>query len=61
MGALAWELRAAMSLVCLRVRQGEVCAPELAEARKFLSDLYARFTEGFSFPDLLDAVTLISD
>jgi len=61
MGALAWELRAAMSLVRLRVSQGEVCAAELAEARQFLSDLYARFTEGFSFPDLQEAATMISE
>ena len=33
-GALAWELRAAMSLVRLRERQGETYAAELAEAPK---------------------------
>jgi tetratricopeptide (TPR) repeat protein len=59
MGALAWELRAAMSLVRLRMRQGETHAAELAEARQLLSDLYASFTEGFDFPDLRDAVALI--
>jgi len=61
MEALGWELRAAMSLVHLRVRQGEAYAAELAEARQFLSDLYARFTEGFSFPDLQEAATMISE
>ena len=35
MGALAWELRAAMSLVRLRKRQGEAYAAELAKARSF--------------------------
>ena len=59
-GALAWELRAAMSLVRLRERQGEAYAAELAEARGYLRDLYARFTEGFAFPDLQDAAALIS-
>jgi len=60
MGALAWELRTAMSLVRLRLRQGEACASELAEARGCLRDLYARFKEGFSFPDLQEAAALIS-
>ena len=36
-GALAWELRAAMSLVRLRERQGEAYAAELAEARSYLA------------------------
>jgi len=60
-GALAWELRAAMSLVRLRERQGAACAAELAEARCCLADVYARFTEGFVFPDLRDAAALIGD
>jgi hypothetical protein len=59
-GALAWELRTAMSLVRLRVSQGEACAVELAEACKLLGDLYNRFTEGFTFPDLQEAAILIS-
>ena len=50
MGELAWELRAAMSLVRLRMRLGEAYAAELAEARACLRDLYARFREGFDFP-----------
>jgi tetratricopeptide (TPR) repeat protein len=58
-GALAWELRAAMSLVRLRERQGEACAAELAEARQCLREVYGRFTEGFDFPDLQDAAALI--
>ena len=61
MGALAWELRTVMSLVRLHKRQGEACAAELAEARKLLSDLYASFTEGFTFPDLQEAAALIAE
>ena len=58
-GALAWELRAAMSLVRLRARQGACCAAELAEARQSLADVVARFTEGFGFPDLQEAAALM--
>jgi len=58
-GALAWELRAAMSLVRLRQMQGEDSAAELAEARQCLREVYGRFTEGFDFPDLQDAAALI--
>jgi hypothetical protein len=68
-GALAWELRAAMSLVRLRERQHDPrsAAPwasegrlaELAEARACLREVYARFTEGFAFPDLQDAAALL--
>ena len=60
-GALAWQLRAAMSLVRLRERQGEAYARELAEARACLRDVYDRFTEGFAFPDLQDAAALIGN
>jgi hypothetical protein len=60
-GALAWELRATMSLVRLRMRQGEGYKAELEEARSCLRNLYARFTEGFSFPDLQEAAQLISE
>ena len=60
-GALAWELRAAMSIVRLRERQGAGCAVELAGLRACLRDLYDRFTEGFSFPDLQDAAALIDE
>jgi predicted ATPase len=58
-GALAWELRAAMSLVRLRERQGDAYAAELTEARRGLAAVYGRFTEGFDFPDLQDAAALI--
>ena len=58
MGALTWELRAAMSLVRLRMRQGEDYATELAEACRTLRTPYARFTEGFEFPDLQEAAAL---
>ena len=61
MGALGWELRAAMSLVRLRKRQGNEWPAELVEARKNLRDLYARFTEGFAFPDLQEAAALINE
>ena len=60
-GALAWELRAAMSIVRLRQRQGEAYAAELAEARNCLADVYGRFTEGSTFPDLQDAAALIGN
>ncbi len=59
-GALAWELRAAMSLARLRVRQGERYAAELAGAAGRLQVLYARFTEGFAFPDLQEAAALLA-
>ena len=61
MGALAWELRAAMSLVRLREREGNECAAELAEARNNLRDLYTRFTEGFALPDFQEAAAMISE
>ena len=63
-GALAWELRAAMSVVRLRERQGATCAAELAalpRARSYLRGVYVRFTEGFSFPDLAEAAALMED
>lgn len=60
-GALAWELRAAMSLVRLRERQGDAFAAELAEARQSLREVYGRFTEGVDFPDLQDAAALIAN
>ncbi len=59
-GALAWELRAAMSLVRLRLRQGEAYAAQLEEAVGKLRALYARFTEGFALPDLQEAAALIA-
>jgi predicted ATPase len=58
-GALAWELRAAMSIVRLRQRQGQGYSEELAQARACLHSIYARFTEGFAYPDLEEAAALI--
>jgi len=63
-GALAWELRAAKSLVRLRDSlrsQGEGSAADLAEARQSLTAVYRRFTEGFAFPDLQDAAALLGE
>src|SRR6185295_13512820 len=45
--ALAWELRASMTLARLRARQGRS-----HEGRDTLSSVYARFTEGFETNDL---------
>jgi predicted ATPase/DNA-binding winged helix-turn-helix (wHTH) protein len=56
--ALLWELRAALSLARLRVKQGHG-----GEARQLLAPVHDRFTEGFETPDLraarafLDALT----
>jgi hypothetical protein len=58
-GALAWELRAATSVVRLRARQGRAGVAQLAEARTGLAEVYARFTEGSAYPDLQDAAALI--
>jgi len=58
-GALAWELRAATSLVRLRQSQGETRAAELAEVRQCLRAVYGRFAEGFAFSDLQDAAALL--
>ena len=71
MGALAWQLRAAMSLVRLRercdgprsaaAREGEGGAggaAELAKARRCLAGVYAQYTEGFALPDLQEAAAL---
>ena len=58
-GALAWELRAAMSIVRLRQRQGQEYAEELAKARACLRSIYVWFTEGFAYPDLEEAAVLI--
>ncbi len=60
-GALAWELRAAMSLLHPRQHQGEAFTDKLAEALRLLCDLYARFIEGFSFRDLQKAAVLIGE
>jgi DNA-binding SARP family transcriptional activator/tetratricopeptide (TPR) repeat protein len=57
---LGWELRAAMSIVRLRARQGEECAVELSEAQRVLAAIFARFTEGFDTLDLREAAALIA-
>jgi len=51
--ALAWELRAAMTLMRLRIKQNR------AENRDLVASLYARFTEGFETPDLRGARQLL--
>jgi predicted ATPase len=53
-GALAWELRTAMTLCRLRVKQGR-----RQEGRELLSSVYARFTEGFETRDLKVARELL--
>ncbi|KPL81080.1 hypothetical protein ADN00_00690 [Ornatilinea apprima] len=58
-GAFGWQLRTAMSLVRLKIRQGEDYAEEQAEARTFLKEVFGRFTEGFEFPDMQEAAALI--
>jgi class 3 adenylate cyclase/tetratricopeptide (TPR) repeat protein len=51
-----WELRAALGLARL------YCNEERnAEARCLLAPIYARFTEGFALPDLVEAGTLLAD
>jgi predicted ATPase len=55
-GAKAWELRAAMSLVPMLRKRGD-----LSEARDLLGPLYASFTEGFETIDLRDAKVLLDD
>jgi serine/threonine protein kinase/predicted ATPase len=50
----AWELRAIMSLARLWQRQG--CRDE---ARAALAAVYDTFTEGFTTPDLVEAVALL--
>jgi predicted ATPase/DNA-binding winged helix-turn-helix (wHTH) protein len=52
--ALAWELRAAMTLARLRVKQGRA-----EEGRELVSSVYARFTEGFGTRDLKAAGRLL--
>jgi predicted ATPase len=55
-GAKLWELRAATGLARLRRDQGR-----LAEARGLLAPVYASFTEGFAFPDLVEARALLEE
>jgi len=53
-GAKAWELRAALSLARLLVKQGR-----RDEARSMLAEIYGWFTEGFDTADLEDAKSLL--
>ena len=55
-GALFWELRAALSLARLRIRQDRQSA-----ARAILAPVYDRFTEGFATADLTAAKALLDD
>jgi hypothetical protein len=55
-GALAWELRSAMSAARLLQAQGRV-----SEARDLVAPIHARFTEGFGTADLVAARTLLDD
>jgi predicted ATPase len=52
--ALSWELRAATSLAALQRDRGRE-----AQARRTLSPVYERFTEGFATGDLRIAKTLL--
>src|SRR6266404_3604488 len=54
-GALAWELRAATSLA--RFWRGQ---KRVTQARKLLSPVYHRFTEGFETADLIAAKALLA-
>jgi predicted ATPase len=53
--ALAWELRAAVSLAQLWRTRGRA-----GEAYTLLDELYGRFTEGFDCADLLNAKKLMT-
>lgn len=55
-GALAWELRSAMSLAQLWQRQGRA-----REGYELLAPIYARFTEGFATPDLMKVRRLLDE
>ncbi|GEP59721.1 ATP-binding protein [Reyranella soli] len=53
-GALIWELRIALSLAHLRIRQNR-----RGEARQLLAPVYRRFTEGFDTADMKEARSLL--
>ena len=55
-GALAWELRSALSLARLWQREGRHAA-----ARDLLQAVHGRFTEGFSTPDLVSVRRLLDE
>ncbi len=54
--ALLFELRAARDLARLLRDRGRT-----AEARDLLAPVYASFTEGFAFPDLVEARALLEE
>jgi predicted ATPase len=54
--ALAWELRAVMSMARLYRSRNK-----RKEARSLLAKAYSRFTEGFGTVDLLDAKALLDE
>jgi tetratricopeptide (TPR) repeat protein len=53
-GARFWELRATVSLTCLYRQQGRG-----EEARQALTTIYATFSEGLDWPDLVQARALL--
>jgi len=53
--ALFWELRAALSLARMRIKQDRQ-----DEAKRILASVYDRFTEGFETTDLLSARDLLA-
>jgi predicted ATPase len=53
-GALLWELRIALSLVRLRMKQSRA-----SDARNILAPVYGRFTEGFAIADMQTARALL--
>jgi hypothetical protein len=54
--AVSWELRAALSLARIRIRQNN-----REQARHLLSSIYDRFTEGFDTHDLQAAAQLLGE
>jgi predicted ATPase len=54
--ALSWELRSALTLARIRVRQGDC-----EQARQLLSTIYNQFTEGFETWDLKAAQQLLRE
>jgi predicted ATPase/class 3 adenylate cyclase len=54
--ARSWELRAILGLSRLQQKQGN-----RAEARRGLSEIYCRFTEGFDTPDLQEVNALLAE
>jgi predicted ATPase len=54
--ALLWELRAALTLARLRVKQGRD-----GEAGHLVAQVYNRFTEGFETPDLRAAKAFLGE